>query len=149
MRPEPVRLPIQIRPAHHETIPSYIARIAAVHNIKYRTLWNHLSAPAPGHPTRRLIVIERLAAATGRPATALQQALLELADPAPDWRRYRHHAQPVCRRCTASHPGGTVQQLRQHHEYLCPHGYWHGPATLAEDLTPLHLTPTIPDLRLT
>lgn len=146
MRSLPARLPVLVRPAHQETLASYVARLATLNTVTYPLLWGHLSAK-DGRTTRRLIVTDRLAAATGRRVDDLQRAFLELRDPEPDWRRYRHLPQPGCPTCTGSHPGGTVHHLLRHHEYLCAqHGYWSGPPTYTEDMTPDRLSTLIPEL---
>jgi hypothetical protein len=129
VRPILRRLPIAVRPAHHETLNSYIARLTNVHGLTYRDLWLSLSKRIRPTLPRRLLVAERLAALTGHPLSALQRALPELRDPPPDWSQLRHLAQWACPLCTAPHPGGRVQRFFAHHEFLCAeHGYWFGPA---------------------
>ncbi|GAA1623482.1 hypothetical protein GCM10009733_020140 [Nonomuraea maheshkhaliensis] len=123
------RLPIAVRPAHQETLSSYVARLADVHGMPYKELWRCLSKRIRPTLPRRLLVAERLTALTGYPLPALQRALPELRDPPPDWSQLRHLAQWACPLCTARHPGGRVQCLFAHHEFLCTdHGYWFGPA---------------------
>lgn len=134
------RLPITVRPAQQETVTSYVRRLAALHSIGYRDLWQHLSASVPYSGTskrRQLIVAQRLVAATGHQLAALAHAMPELRDPAPRWRELRHLPQRACPVCTARHPGGPVVRFFAHHEFVCTrHGYWIGPPV-----------PTIPDLR--
>lgn len=134
------RLPITVRPAQQETVTSYVRRLAALHSIGYRDLWQHLSASVPYSGTskrRQLIVAQRLVAATGHQLAALAHAMPELRDPAPRWRELRHLPQRACPVCTARHPDGPVVRFFAHHEFVCTrHGYWIGPPV-----------PTIPDLR--
>jgi hypothetical protein len=121
------RLPIQVRPAHHETIASYIARLANVHAVAYGELWQALSVPARPGGVRRQLVLQRLADLTGRPPDALQRALPEARDPAPDWWSLRQLDQYACPLCTAAHAGGPVRRLHAHHQFLCArHSYWIG-----------------------
>lgn len=130
MKPRPARLPLPVAPAHQETVASYVARLAAVHRLPYWEFWKGLSEPNQPRPRgrRRLVVLERLVAVTGRTATALAHALPELRDPPPDWPQLRAYPQTACPRCTARHPGGSVQRLFAHHQFVCArHGYWIGP----------------------
>lgn len=144
-QPLPPRLPVRIRPAHHETLNSYVARLAAVHGLRYEDLWTNLSARRLSG-TRRLIVLNRIAAATGHPRQALERALPELSDPPPDWQQLRHYPQHACPACTAGHPGGPVRSLHRHHQFLCTrHGYWIGPAYLFDN-PPRRLATSIPEL---
>ncbi|WP_407951999.1 TniQ family protein [Plantactinospora sonchi] len=103
MRSRLPRLPIPLRPAHHETLVSYVARLAAVHALPHEELWTCLGAPT-GSSSRRLIVLDRLVATTGHPATALEHALPELRDPAPDWKQWRHYPVSEALRTDLSRP---------------------------------------------
>ncbi|MDG4780381.1 TniQ family protein [Micromonospora sp. WMMD961] len=146
MRSRLPRLPIPLRPAHHETLVSYVARLAAVHALPHEDLWTCLSAPT-GSGRRRLIVLDRLVAATGYPATGLEHALPELRDPAPDWKQWRHYPQRACPLCTASHRGGIVRRLFAHHEMLCArHGYWIGSTEFGIDHQPRPVGTLLPEL---
>jgi hypothetical protein len=146
VKPRLPRLPIPLRPAHHETLTSYVARLAAVHALPYEDLWTCLSAPT-GSGSRRLIVLDRLAAATARPAAALEHALPELRDPAPDWKQWRHYPQRACPLCTARHRGGIVRRLFAHHEMLCTrHGYWIGSTEFGIDHRPTPIGQLLPEL---
>lgn len=128
--------PIPLRPAHHETLTSYVARLAAVHALPYEDLWTCLSAPT-GSGSRRLIVPDRLAAATGRPTATLEHALPELRDPPPDWKQWRHYPQRAGPLCSAEHRSGVVRRLFAHHEMLCTrHGYWIGSTEFGIDHHP-------------
>lgn len=146
MKPRLPRLPISLRPAHHETLSSYIARLASIHALPYEDLWTCLSAPAPSG-SRRLVVLDRLAAVTGRSVAALEYALPELRDPPPDWKQWRHHPQRACPLCTAGHRGGVVRRLFAHHEMLCiRHGYWIGSTEFGIDHQPRPVTVLLPEL---
>jgi hypothetical protein len=141
------QLPIRIRPADHETVTSYIARLATLHGLRYEDLWTCLSAQAARSGSRRLIVLNRLTAVTGHPSTALQRALPELRDPPPDWQQFRPDQQRACPPCAAGHPGGPVRRLFTHHQFLCTrHGYWIGPAEPGMDHQPQRLTTLVPEL---
>ena len=48
----PPRLPIPVPPARHETLASYLTRLAALHGLHPRELWEPVSTPQPG-TTRR------------------------------------------------------------------------------------------------
>lgn len=121
------RLPVPVAPAQHETLTSYLARLARLHGMSARELWEPVSTPRKG-TMRRDIVAGRLAAITGRHRDDLARALPELRDPAPDWTAWRHQPQPRCPRCDARHEGGPVTRLLGHHRYICTrHRYWIGP----------------------
>ncbi len=131
------RLPIPVAPARHETLASYLARLAALHGLDPREVWEPVSSPLSG-TTRRVVHVDRLAAVVGRPATILARALPELRDPAPDWVAWRHQPQPRCPRCDARHDGGPVQRLLPHHRYVCTrHRYWIGPPDASQPATTL------------
>lgn len=134
----PPRLPITVPPARHETLASYLTRLAALHGLHPRELWGPVSSPQPGM-TLRTMLVDRIAAFTGRPSTQLARALPELRDPPPDWTAWRHQPQPRCPRCDARHDGGPVQRLLPHHYYVCtPHQYWIGPPDAGQPATPMH-----------
>lgn len=121
------RLPIPASPARHETLASYLTRLAALHALPAGELWKQLSTPRP-RSRRRRVVPDRLALVTGRQVEHLARALPELRDPAPDWTLWRHQPQPGCSRCNARHDGGPVLRLLPHHRYVCTeHRYWIGP----------------------
>lgn len=131
------RLPIPAAPACEETVASYLARLATLHGLRPRELWEPVSTARAG-TTRRDLVPERLAAITGYPLGQLRRALPELRDPAPDWTSWRHHAQPRCPRCDARHEGGPVTRLLPHHRYVClRHRYWIGPPDAGQGATAL------------
>lgn len=132
----PRRLPIPVAPAQHETLASYLARLANLHGLPPAELWKTVSTPRPGS-VRRDVHPDRLATLTGRPAEQLAHALPEL-HPALDWAAWRHQPQPGCPRCDARHDGGPVQRLLPHHLYVCTrHGYWVGPPDAGQPATPL------------
>jgi len=132
-----MRLPVAVPPARHETLASYLARLANLHGLAQRELWHQVSAPQLG-TSRRAIDPGRLAAITGRPAEHLAWALPELRRPGPDWQAWRHQPQPGCLRCAARHDGGPVTRLLPHHRYLCTrHGHWIGPPDAGQPATPL------------
>ena len=43
-----MRLPVAVPPARHETLASYLARLASLHGLDPRELWHLVSAPRPG-----------------------------------------------------------------------------------------------------
>ena len=132
----PARLPIPAAPARHETVASYLARLANLHGLPLQELWKTVSTPRPGS-ARRDVLPGRLATLTGRPAAQLAHALPEL-HPALDWTAWRHQPQPGCPRCDARHQGGRVQRLLPHHLYVCTrHRYWIGPPDAGQPATPL------------
>ena len=133
----PARLPIAVPPARHETLASYLARLASLHGISPGELAGQISARAHG-ATRLVIDPGLLAAVTGRPAGHLGLALPELRDPGPDWAAWRHQPQPACPRCDARHDGGPVTRLLPHHRYVCTrHRFWIGPPDAGQPATPL------------
>ena len=142
------RLPIPLAPAQHETLASWLHRLAAVHGLATAELRRHLRiGPHVGGPDELRDLARRLAAVTGYPADRLARALPELRVPPPDWQSLRHLAQRACPRCTARHQGGPVRRLFAHHEYLCArHGYWIGPPDPTRDDPPLRLGGRLPDL---
>ena len=141
------RLPAPVPPARHETLASWLHRLAAVHGLNTGDLRAHLgigrTAPDGGMPA----LAARLATVTGYPPGNLARALPELHAPAPDWESLRHLAQRACPRCTARHQGGPVRRLFAHHEYLCArHGYWTGPPDPSHDDPPRPLALHLPEL---
>ena len=131
------RLPIPVPPARHETVASYLARLANLHGLGPGELWHQVSSPQPG-TRRRDVIPDRLAVITGRPAEHLARALPELRHPGPDWQAWRHQPQPGCPRCDARHDGGPVTRLLPHHRYVCTrHRYWTGPPDAGQPATPL------------
>lgn len=132
------RLPIPAAPARHETVASYLARLAAVHGLKAREIWDAVSTAIVG-TTRRDVDAERLAAITGRPAYRLARALPEIRTPAPEWTAWRHQAQSRCPRCDVRHDGGAVHRLLPQHRYVCTeHRYWIGPPDAGQRATHLY-----------
>lgn len=130
------RLPIAVGPASQETIASYLARLANLHGLPLRELWEPISTPRRGSG-RRDVLVDRLTAVTGRQREHLIRALPEL-HPAPDWSALRHQPQPGCPRCDARHPGGPVTHLLPHHRYVCTrHRYWIGPPDIDQPATAL------------
>ena len=140
-------LPAPVPPARHETLASWLHRLAAVHGLNTGDLRAYLgigrAAPEGGMPG----LAGRLAAVTGYPAGNLALALPELRVPEPGWLSLRHLAQRACPRCTARHQGGPVRRLFAHHEYLCTrHGYWTGPPDPSRDDPPRPLAAQVPEL---
>lgn len=132
-----LRLPIPVPPARHETLASYLARLANLHGMAPRELWEPISAPRSG-TMRRDVLVDRLAVLTGRAPSHLAGALPELRDPPPDWAAWRHQPQPGCPRCDARHDGGAVTRLLPHHRYACTrHRYWIGPPDAGQPTTAL------------
>jgi hypothetical protein len=141
----PRRLPLPVPPATGETVKSYLQRLATVHDVIYEEMWHWVSAPINGNAKQRIIVGERLAAATGRPLDRLAEALPEL-NPDTNWLHLRDAPQPPCPRCAARHPGGTVMRLFPLHTYACHrHDYWLGPPDVGEGPALRHLG-DLPDL---
>ena len=58
------RLPIAVAPAQQETVASYLTRLANLHGLPLRELWEPISVPRPGS-RRRDVLADRLAAVTG------------------------------------------------------------------------------------
>lgn len=135
------RLPIPAGPARHETLVSYLTRLAALHAMPTAELWEQLATPRTvGQRGRRhwTVQADRLAVITGRPVEHLARALPELRDPAPNWNLWRHQPQPGCPRCDARHDGGVVLRLLPHHRYVCTrHRYWIGPPDAGQPAIPL------------
>ena len=130
------RLPIAVAPADQETVASYLTRLANLHGLPLRELWEPISVPRPGS-RRRDVLAGRLAAVTGHRRDHLVRALPEL-HPSPRWSALRHQPQPGCPRCDARHPGGPVTHLLPHHRYVCTrHRYWVGPPDIAQPATGL------------
>lgn len=128
------RLPIAVAPAPRETVLSYLSRLATLHGLHLRELWEPISTPRPGS-RRRDVVADRLAAVTGHDGDHLARALPEL-HPAQDWAVLRHQPQPGCPRCDARHRGGPVTRLLPHHHYVrIRHRYWLGPPDLDQPAT--------------
>ena len=128
------RLPIAVAPAQQETVASYLSRLANLHGLPLRELWEPISVPRPGG-RRRDVLADRLAAVTGHRREHLVRALPEL-HPAPGWSAQRHQPQPGCPRCDARHPGGPVTHLLPHHRYVCTrHRYWIGPPDIDQPAT--------------
>jgi TniQ len=131
------RLPIPAAPADHETLASYLTRLATLHGTPPGELWEPISTPRPG-TKRRDVLADRLATLVGRAPEHLAQALPELRASALDWIAYRHQPQPGCPRCDARHDGGPVARLLPHHHYVCTqHRYWIGPPDAGQPATPL------------
>jgi hypothetical protein len=131
------RLPIAVGPARQETVASYLARLAVLHGLHPREIWEQISTRRSG-TTRREVAADRLAAMTGRQVEHLCLALPELREPAPDWATWRHQTQPGCPRCDARHEGGPVTRLLPHHRYVCTrHSYRIGPPDAGQPATPL------------
>jgi len=140
------RLPAPVPPARHETIASWLHRLAVVHGLHASDLRAYLGIGRSALGSRGGLTF-RLAAVTGYPASHLSWALPELRKPGPDWLGLRHLAQRACPRCTARHQGGPVRRLFAHHEYLCTrHGYWIGPPDPSCDDPPRPLAAQVPEL---
>ena len=132
-----MRLPVAVAPARHETLASYLARLASLHGVHPRELWQQVSTPRQG-TSRRDIIPDRLAEVTGRPPGDLGLALPELRRPELNWAAWRHQPQPRCPRCDARHNGGPIARLLPHHRYVCTrHRYWIGPPDAGQPATPL------------
>jgi TniQ len=140
------RLPAPVPPAQHETVASWLHRLAVVHGLHASDLHAYLGIGRSALGRRGGLTF-RLAAVTGYPASHLAWALPELRVPEPDWLSLRHLAQRACPRCTARHQGGSVRRLFAHHEYLCArHGYWIGPPDPSRDDPPRPLAAQVPEL---
>jgi len=140
----PRRLPINVAPARHETVVSYLARLANLHGMPYDHLEEGVTNRISYQHRYREVVAERMTHLTGRTLTHLGWALPELRDPAPDWRIFRHEPQPACPACAARHPGGPVFVILPHHRYVClRHRYWIGPPDTALPSPPLNDLPEI------
>lgn len=69
----PPRLPIYVRPAVGDTVDSYVRHLARANHLPPADLRSHLCAAGSTGPP----LIEKLAAATGRPLADLQRALTD------------------------------------------------------------------------
>lgn len=129
-------LPRTVRPVHHETLDSYLHRLAAANGIPSEDLLAYLGATR----TRRdRDLLERLAVASRQPQPSLLSALVELqylgAGEARDWRfsyprRWNRHgdALPACRQCMTAR-GITTQVVVfiPSYQRVCPrHRRWLG-----------------------
>lgn len=131
------RLPITIRPAHREIAVSYLARLAALHEMPVNELWQQVSRPKTTSNLTRRLDGDLLATVANQPRHRLARAIIELRTPEPDWLALRHEPQRGCWRCNARHSGGTVLQLFGHHHYLCTrHRVWIGPPDQADHPQP-------------
>lgn len=131
------RLPITTRPAHQEIAVSYLARLAALHDMPFAELWQQASRSRGSTSTRRTLDGDLLATVANQPRERLNHAIIELHTPEPDWLALRHEPQRSCRRCSARHPGGPVLQLLGHHDYVCTrHRIWIGPPDHPDDPQP-------------
>jgi len=132
----PVRLlPRPIAPIHHETLSSYLGRLAAANHLTAEALRAYLRDPATH---RKPVMAWRLAAVTSRPVDALRQALPELRPAEPDDRSpfprsamadFHHQPRIACRLCAAA-SGATsaVAVWVAHHIHVCiRHRRWIGP----------------------
>jgi hypothetical protein len=143
------RLPVPLPPAQHETLASWLCRLAAVHGLNPGDLRRHLRVgPAATAGADEVAALAcQLAVVTGYPAGRLARALPELRVPPPDWRSLRHLAQRAFPRCTVRHEAGPVRRLFAHHEYLCTrHGYWIGPPDPSRDDPLMLLAARLPEL---
>ena len=141
--PLPRRLPIAVGPAHSETVASYLARLARLHDLEGDEIWRLASVPDPT-PVRRRVDVVLLAALTGRPTAHLAGALPELRDPAPHWPALRHAPQIGCPYCDARHLGGPVFRILPHHRYVCTrHEHWIGPPDIDRPGPALYQFPEI------
>jgi hypothetical protein len=61
------RLPIAVAPAQQETVASYLARLANLHGLPLRELWEPISLARPGG-RRRDVLADRLAVVTATDA---------------------------------------------------------------------------------
>ncbi|NUT97250.1 MAG: hypothetical protein HOY78_35045 [Saccharothrix sp.] len=84
------RLPITTRPAHQEIAVSYLARLAALHDLPADELWHQVSRPkTKGSPARRLDG-DLLVIVVNQPRARLERAVTELRTPEPDWLALHH-----------------------------------------------------------
>ena len=140
----PARLPIPAAPARHETLASYLSRLANLHGMPIGELWEPISTPRPG-TKRRDVLPDALAALVGRTRSQLVRALPEL-HPNLNWTAWRHQSQPGCPRCDARHDGGPVARLLPHYHYVCTrHRYWIGPPDVGQPATELEPGPVESD----
>ncbi|GAA1309214.1 hypothetical protein [Saccharothrix xinjiangensis] len=139
------RLPIAVRPAANEIAMSYLARLAALHAMPMRELWDQVSARRRAYGAGRMLDTTLFTEVVNQPRARLDRAVVELRRPRPDWWSLRHEPQRGCHRCDAAHPGGTPLRLLGHHDYLCTrHRIWIGPPDQAEHPQPdLHGLPEV------
>ena len=128
------RLPIAVAPAQQETVASYLTRLANLHGLPLRELWQPINVQRPG---RRDVLADRLAAVT-RPPTRTPRPGVARAASRDRLSALRHQPQPGCPRCDARHPGGPVTHLLPHHRYVCTrHRYWVEPPDIDQPATTL------------
>jgi len=130
----PRRLPVSVPPFSHETVDSYLDRLAAANHLDPATLRDHLHEPSTPGP---LPAPHRLAAVSGRPLATLRGALIELRLLPPasaNWSRWHplvragYRPALVCQRCAARR-GITRPIFRwvPHHLNVClRHRRWLG-----------------------
>jgi len=132
-RPDVRPLPVPLRPANHETLASYLRRLANANDVPDHDLLQHLQNSRGRH---RSVDVDRLAAATGRPTRVLRLALPELRNVYERSLAVRSGCEvdlvvlqirPACRRCTAAHAGGQVECWQAPEINLCMrHRLWIG-----------------------
>ncbi len=132
-RPDVRPLPIPLRPADHETVASYVRRLAEANHVPDRELLRHFQASLGPYST---VNIDRLAAGTGMPAAALRLALPELRNLRERTLAVKsghevdlsiNQIRPACRRCTAGHAGGRVEHWQAPEINVClRHRLWIG-----------------------
>jgi hypothetical protein len=118
------RLPLSPPPVQHETVGSFLGRLADANRLKphtlptllgVRTLPRHADPKDPWPPT----AITALATLTGRSLTALAAALPALAPPPPDTIA-TGRIRPACRSCMSARGiTSTVIQHTADHEDVC------------------------------
>ena len=130
----PPRLPIPVPPARHETLASYLTRLAALHGLPPRVMGTG-QQPTPRDDTTELLV-DRIAAFTGHRPRAPRSGLARAATRRRTGPRGDTNPNPAAplRRPPRRRPG---ERLLPHHYYVCTrHRYWIGPPDADQPATP-------------
>ena len=117
--------------AQQETVASYLTRLATLHGLPLRELWQPISVPRPGG-RRRALLADRLAAVTGHPRRTWSARCPSCGSRHRTGRRCAISPSPAAplRRTTPRRPGA---HLLPHHRYVCTrHRFWIGPPDLLD-----------------
>lgn len=122
------QLPIALPPVHHETLGSYLGRLADANRLKPSLLPGILGDPRPMQRDTDFIrpwqpgAIDDLATLTGRTPAALRRALPALRMPPAAAKNAAPRIRPACRACMAARNiRGLVIQHAANHECVCLH----------------------------
>ena len=128
------RLPIPVPPARHETVASYVTRLATLHGLRLRRAVGTGQHPrSPGTHRRHRRRSTGSPRSPAAPHPQLARALPELRDPAPDWLAFRHAPATRLPPLHARHRGGRscCDCCRTTATSAPATGYWIGPPDVA------------------